>query len=1112
MTVTNDASRFQMRAADPNISTWLSANAGSGKTRVLTDRVARLLLKEVSPQRILCLTYTKAAATEMQNRLFRRLGAWAMMPDADLRKALASLGEDRDLDDAVLARARQLFARAIDTPGGLRIQTIHSFCAMLLRRFPLEAGVSPQFTEMDDRAAQLLQGDVLEEMSDGDGADVVRRLAAFVSEGTFPDFIKQIVAARGAFGQKIETADLCRMVDLPADFDDNALLEGVFLSDEKELIAELIGALEIGNPKSPALKALIGMRFDVPGQAEMKALEKAFLVAKDSEKTGIKGGTARIGDFPPSNTYKLLSSLMPRIEDLMRRVEAARPRRLALNAVRRSTILHDFAHDFLARYQAKKDARGWLDFDDLIQRVRRLLTEPGLAAWVLYRLDGGIDHILVDEAQDTSPDQWQVIQSLTDEFFSGENAAPRDRTLFVVGDKKQSIYSFQGADLIAFDRMRDHFAQRIAGTNQSLVEGELRHSFRSSTNILNLVDFVFQGEIRDAIGGKIQHLPFHENQPGRVDLWPLVPSAAKPEENDPFDPVDILGEGSAEVVLARQIAKSIKDLIDAGTQVCIDSKDRPIHAGDILILVRRRSPLFAEIIRACKNANLPIAGADRLKLGAEVAVKDLAALLSFLAMSEDDLSLATVLRSPLCGLTESELYALAQPRKDYLWHALRAARDQHGTVIAMLEDLRAQADYLRPYELIERVLTRHDGRRRLLARLGPEAEDGIDELLQQALAHERRVVPSLTSFLVAMQTDEVEVKRQSDSAGRRIRVMTVHGAKGLEAPVVILPDTADYDPPDKDQMVRSPEQPAFVKPVKDERPHQISDIIAQRKLRQAEERLRLLYVAMTRAQSWLIVAAAGKLDKSESWYQLIADAMETLGPTEILADGTKRHSFGVWPANADVRKLPDSQDSAMPDWALLPASEPAPAPATLSPSDLGGAKILAAEVTEDGGDAREKGSLLHLLLEHLSDVPAGDRPLVIEALVPDAGQRQCLLSTVNAILDNPAFADVFGPDSLAEVPLTADLAGRRLFGTIDRLIVRPNQVLAVDFKSNRLVPAAASDVPEGILRQMGAYAEALTQIYPGRRIDTAILWTALPTLMNLDRDIVRQALQHATIP
>jgi ATP-dependent helicase/nuclease subunit A len=1112
MIVPNDASSFQVRAADPGLSTWLSANAGSGKTRVLTDRVARLLLQEVSPQRILCLTYTKAAATEMQNRLFRRLGVWAMMPDADLRQALADLGEDRILGADVLARARQLFARAIDTPGGLRIQTIHSFCAMLLRRFPLEAGVSPQFTEMDDRAAQLLQEDVLEEMSDGADADSVRRLAGFVPEGTFPDLIKQIVANRAAFGQRWTPADLLAAFDLPPDFDEESLLAEVFLGGEADLVGALISALLTGNPKSEALKNLPGKKFDMPGQLELKTLEKAFLVASDSKKTDVKAGSARIGVFPPSATAKLISHQMPQIEDLMRRVEAARPRRLALKAAQRTAILHDFAQVFLARYQAKKDARGWLDFDDLIQRVRRLLTEPGLAAWVLYRLDGGIDHILVDEAQDTSPDQWQVIQSLTDEFFAGENAARIDRTLFVVGDKKQSIYSFQGADLLAFDRMRDHFAARIAGTNQSLVRGELRHSFRSSSNILRLVDLVFQGDARDAIGGEIAHLPFHLDQPGRVDLWPLIPSAAKPEDTDPYDPVDILGEGSAEVTLATRIANAIKDMLAAGTQIRIDGKDRPIHAGDILILVRRRSPLFAEIIRACKKADLPIAGADRLKLGAEVAVKDLAALLSFLATPEDDLSLATVLRSPLCGLSESQLYALAQPRKGYLWQALRGAEDRHSAVVAMLGDLRAQADFLRPYELIERVLTRHDGRRRLLARLGPEAEDGIDELLQQALSHERRDVPSLTSFLVALQTDDVEVKRQSDSAGRRIRVMTVHGAKGLEAPVVILPDTADYDPPDRDQIVRPSEGPVFARSAADELPHRFAQVIAQRKARQAEERLRLLYVAMTRAQSWLIVAVAGKLQKSGSWYQLIAAAVEVLGPTEILVDGIRRHSFGDWPVNVEGPASPDDHYQAVPDWALRPAPEPWRAPALVSPSDLGGAKVLPEEVVADGEDARQRGRLLHVLLEHLAHVPVSDRPIAAEILVPDGTLRQDLLVSVNAILDNPAFTEVFGPDSLAEVPVTAELAGRRLFGTIDRLIVRPDHVLAIDFKSNRLVPQGATEVPEGILRQMGAYAEALGQIYPGRLIETAILWTARPTLMVLDRDIVRQAVQRATIP
>jgi ATP-dependent helicase/nuclease subunit A len=1108
MTVMHDATIAQVAAANPVDSTWLSANAGSGKTRVLTDRVARLLLRGVEPQRILCLTYTKAAATEMQNRLFRRLGEWAMMPDAALRAALADLGETDTLNAARLGLARQLFARAIDTPGGLRIQTIHSFCAMLLRRFPLEAGVSPQFTEMDDRSGQMLRDDILEVMADGPESDLVRHLAGIVAEGNLPGLIQQITGLRTSFSAPMSRADLLAKFELPLGFDERALLAEVFLGDEAGLISDLINALAIGNPKSHALRYLAAADFSAPGQAACQALEWSMLMQGDG-KSGA-AGTARLGSFPPAATAKILADRMPQIEDLMRRVEAAMPRRLALNAVDRTMILHDFARAFLGHYAAGKAARGWLDFDDLIHHAKRLLTEPGLAAWVLYRLDGGIDHVLVDEAQDTSPDQWQVVQHLTDEFFVGENHARMDRTIFVVGDKKQSIYSFQGADVAAFDRMQQHFAARTAGVDRALVPGELRHSFRSSPNILRLVDYVFQGDVRAAIGGNVQHIAFHEDQPGRVDLWPVVPPSSDPKDENAFDPVDIVGEASAQATLATMIATEIRAMLAAGTQIRVGGRVRPVHAGDILILVQRRSTLFSEIIRACKKAELPIAGADRLKLGAEIAVKDLGALLAFLATPEDDLSLATVLRSPLCGLTEADLYALAQPRKGYLWQALREG-DGHVAVREMLADLMAQADYLRPYELIERTLTRHAGRQRLLARLGPEAEDGIDELLQQALAHERRDIPSLTSFLVALQTSDVEVKRQADAAGGRIRVMTVHGAKGLEAPVVILPDTADHTANDRDRTLRLADGTVMDRPPADDLPPALKAAKAVNAAREADERLRLLYVAMTRAQSWLIVAAAGKVTQPECWYTLVQQAMAELGPNAPLPDGRLRHDFGDWPEQLGHDAGPESSLKIdLPDWAHTPAPEPPPPAKLVSPSSLGGAKALPGEAGLDADLAKAQGTALHLLLEHLPGVDPANRAELAAALVPDAALRMAVWPQVSAILADDALAHIFGTHALAEVALTAELDGRRLVGTVDRLVVTDEQVLVVDFKSNRVVPDSPAKVPDGILAQMGAYAEALSQIYPGRRIEVAVLWTSVPRLMPLDRDIVRAALQSAT--
>ena len=839
----NDASARQVQAADPTASTWLSANAGSGKTKVLIDRVARLLLSGVKPQHILCLTYTKAAAAEMQNRLFKRLGAWAMMPDEGLLQELRALGDAHALPEH-LPTARQLFAAAIDTPGGLRIQTIHSFCAMLLRRFPLEAGVSPQFVELDDRAGRLLRDAIVQDMADVLAPEAVAAVARAYTGEDFAKLMDQTSRLKSAFANPMTLAECRAVFDVPAGVTPDTLLADVFLGGEAEWLAEIATILD-GGSKTDVKDAqkIRNMRLDAPSHATLDQMEDLFLTGEKANSPF----SAKLDTLPTKPTQTKLGPLHARLQDLMRRVEATRPKRLALLAAEKTAALHAFAATFLPEYARRKALRGWLDFDDLITRTRDLLAKSPVAQWVLFRLDGGIAHILVDEAQDTSPDQWQVIERLAAEFTAGQGAHSGPRTIFVVGDKKQSIYSFQGADVAAFDTMKDAFSHRLANSGSVLAKLDLEYSFRSSPAILRLVDLTFDDRRKMALGGDMKHHAFNADMPGYVELLPVVESGEKAPDFCMEDPVDLITDQHHSVRLAAVIASRIRTMIDTGHQIPIKGSNplrlRTVHAGDFLILVQRRSEVFSQIIRACKNLRLPIAGADRLKLGSELAVKDLAALLAFLATPEDDLSLAVILRSPLCGWTEPQLYNLAQGRDGYLWQALRAKAAEHPDTMAMLTDLRDQTDYLRPFDLIERALTRHNGRKNLLARLGAEAEDGIDELLSQALAYERNGVPSLTGFLGWLQTDDIDVKRQMESEGPKIRVMTVHGAKGLEAPVVILPDTADRKPNDRDEIYRFGTQgPAIWKTSKAESPAATDAERTDREEKRAQESLRLLYV------------------------------------------------------------------------------------------------------------------------------------------------------------------------------------------------------------------------------------------------------------------------------
>lgn len=1123
MTPRDDATERQIQAAHPAQSTWVAANAGSGKTRVLIDRVARLLLAGTEPQRILCLTYTKAAATEMQNRLFKRLGDWAMLADDKLRSDLARLGEDTALGKADLAKARRLFARALETPGGLRIQTIHSFCATLLRRFPLEAGISPGFRELDDRAAKLLRAQIVEEMAESLAPEIMAEVASIYTGEDFTALMEQVTSARHGFTQTADEAGLKAVFGLdPAD-SAAKLLADSFLGNEAALIAELLPILHASGPNDQkAATRLAALNLDTPGFSELIGLEK-LLLHSDEVKDVDKRLTAKIDAFPTKDARISFAHRMDQLNALMRRIEQARPRRIGLDAATKTLALHRFATAFLPIYEQAKSLRGWLDFDDLIARAKGLLTDRSVAQWVLYRLDGGIDHILVDEAQDTSPDQWKVIELLAEEFTAGEGAqAGRERTLFVVGDKKQSIYSFQGADVAAFDDKHTLFQTKFAAVSKIFADMELLHSFRSASAILNLVDETFREGFGRALGDAPSHLAFHAQLPGRVDLWPLIEPVKAEEDENWDDPVDLISETHHTAQLANKIAAEIHALIAAGTAIP-DEKGQPraIHAGDFLILVQRRSTLFSEVIRACKQQGLPIAGADRLKLGGELAVKDLAALLSFLATPEDDLSLAAVLRSPLCGWSEDELFRLAHGRKGYLWEALRNYPADHDT-LRMLHDLRDQADFLRPFDLLDRVLTRHHGRQRMLARLGDEAEDGIDELLSQALAYEQSEVPSLTGFLIWMETDDITVKRQMDGAGDKIRVMTVHGAKGLEAPVVILPDTTDRNPRDLDEIYRLPDGLPVWKTPADASPDAIRDTRARRKADQAAESARLLYVALTRPRSWLIVAGAGdaKTGRKEgpkpvqdwAWYRLVERAMRARG-AETLAGGVLRLANGDWPAAILTSPGAKDTEASLPAWANIPAPEMARPAQPLSPSDLGGAKALPGEslsLTED--QAKARGTAVHLLLEHLPAFAATDWPSAAANLIPDAALCSDVLEEAQRLLQTPDLAWLFVPDSLAETPFCARIGSSLIHGSIDRLIVAPDRITIVDFKSNTVVPKSADQVPEGILRQMGAYVAALRQVYPDCPVQPFILWTRNAQLMSLAPDIVSAALDRAAIP
>jgi len=1096
----SDASRAQNRASSPAGSAWVGANAGSGKTRVLTDRVARLLLHGADPQRILCLTYTKAAAAEMKNRLFKRLGAWSMMQDAELQAELAQLEETGDVD---LAQARQLFARALETPGELKIQTIHAFCGTILRRFPLEAGVSPGFREMDDRATLALRADLMNEIAEQE-PEVFAAMAVH-SPGDGPEsLLNAILSQRDSFATPFDRAALEE--ELGVRLDDAPM--AVMGPDERDLLSRLVDAMtSVGtaNEKKTALpKVVTAMRAHGVEPAE------SFLLF--GEKTDKRDYLAKVDKFA---TKKVMEALDPAdveaMNDLAMAVEAARTDRLARGVLERTQALHDFARVFLTRYDAAKAAQGMLDFDDLILRTRSLLTKKDMSPWVLFKLDGGIEHILVDEAQDTSPRQWDVIEALTSEFYAGEGVERSERTLFVVGDEKQSIYSFQGAQPAEFGRMREVFRGRLGAAEKPFGEVALDVSFRSAAPILALTDEVFAPADRGGVRDEVNHAAFDDEKPGRVDLWPFLESEKDATEAPWWQPIDTPSPDRADLQLAQHIAAEIARMLASGTQIPGKDGPRPMTAGDILILLRSRGPLFHGLIGHLKDANVPVAGADRVKLGGELAVKDLLALMRFAVTPDDDLSLASALRSPLFDVDEDALFRMAQGRGKARLLGRLQEDPRHAVAAKLLQAIRDDGDFTRPFEFLDHILTRHDGRRRFIARLGAPAAEGLDELLAQALAYERTEPPTLTGFLNWLEPDTLDIKRELGVAGDAVRVMTIHGAKGLEAPVVILPDTA--------QRNRKGAPPVLPRdgaaPIWQASPN--SDVeaeaVAAHKARGDREQERLLYVALTRAEHWLIVAGAGKRgsDSDPAWFDMVEQGMMDLGATHHAApDGLEGSTLRLesrWSnGRGEVAAAPAVTRLQAPQWGEVPAPVE---DRLMSPSRMDGAHALPGE-GEETARALLRGEVTHALL----DLPMnGDFDTMAEPLLVRLPEdmRADVLVEVRHVREAPALAVLFGPDARAEVSVAGVLGTNKVFGRVDRIVRQPDHILIVDFKSNRVIPNSPDQTPEAVLRQMAAYRAVLTPAFPGQRIDVAIVWTAAARLDILPHDLVNAALERAAL-
>jgi len=1145
----------QRTAADPGLNAFVTANAGSGKTKTLIDRVARLLLAGAPPAAILCVTYTKAAAAEMQRRLFDLLGGWSVMEDDHLRAKLAGLegGDAGRFDANDLSRARTLFARALETPGGLKIQTIHAFCEKLLRRFPIEARVSPGFTVMDDAAAALIAQEARAAVAghaldvEGPIAEAYGRLSVALDFDSFQQMFATFEARReaiaayvdacggyegmradvwrvcGGFDEATSAADIARSAMARLDRRLWREAAGVLLRGGKTDSARGAVMAELAASAEPDLERALGLFFTKGGKGEA-----ATWVAKAA-------------------AFKTAEPLRAALLDEQTRLERVREEVRAAGVAEMTVMVLALASAYAEAYRRERQDRGALDFTDLVARVRDLVASRPDAAWVLYKLDGGIDHILVDEAQDTAPDQWAIVSALVGEFWSGEGL-PRERgagerTLFVVGDEKQSIYSFQGADP---DRLRQEtlgYIARIEAAGRIAVGVPLTLSYRSTPQVLDFVDALFIApETRRGVPPPrgedvVSHAAFRADHAGCVDLWPLERDE-KAEEREAWDaPLDQEAETSANRRLARRIAGEIKALVARGDGVF--DKDRrawrPADFGDVLILVRRRGVLFEEILRELKRSGVAVAGADRLSLSAHIAFDDLIAAARFALFPDDDLTLAALLKTPLCGLDDDDIYALAKDRRPRsLWTVLRERGGEQrrwAEALDLLQALRRLAGRHTPFDFYARLvgLTNADGRSvraRMLTRLGSEAGDVIDEFLARVLAAEARGLRDLESLTAAFVDLDIAVKREMETGAGEVRVMTAHGAKGLEAPIVFLPETTLTRTARGSPLLETADG-GFLWSARGDDDCAASLAAREwRKQKEEDEAWRLLYVALTRARERLVLC--GRIDsrtKDESvggWYAAMREAFahpRIAGEVRMVRAGDMEvQRFGPDPEPVAGTASAPAVPAPPPAWIRQPApAEPVAgryaSPSRLAEQERGPAPSPLAQV--EGLGRFRRGELIHRLLQLLPDVTPPDRRAAAAAILArepgltDA-QRREMIAAAFAVLDDPVFAEVFGPGSRAEAAVAGTSprlpAGLAVSGRVDRLLVTAERVLVVDFKTNRPAPARIEDADPAYRIQMAVYVAVLEAVFPGRRIEAALVWTDGPRLMPVPENIIAATL------
>jgi ATP-dependent helicase/nuclease subunit A len=1108
---------------DPANSASLEASAGSGKTWQLVSRVVRLLLEGAEPGGILALTFTRKAAVEMRLRLNERLRMFATADDAALREALSGIGVTPDA--AVLARARSIYRELLFTPFPPRAMTLHAFCQELLARFALEARVPPDFglyeneEELVERSWRRLQARLIAE-PDAPPARALRTLVDLgFNEFTLRDLVTLFIAHRGDWWAY--TSDLPRERGSGADQDDaTAYATGRLRAelgpcDADAALREIdsaacnayLGTLwrwlrewgNVGSVKAERLEPAVELR----GAARLEALADALLT-KDGEPYAFQPGRK----FADAQRASLLETH----GEVLRRFSAAHDQWTRAQSLRRSEAAFTLGEAALAALREELAREHALGFTELEWHTCRLLQRDGAPDWVRYRMDRRVDHLLIDEFQDTSPTQWRMLLPLLEEMAAGESG--RARSLFIVGDAKQSIYGFRRADPRLLGRATQWMQERLQARS-----APLHHSRRSAPAIINFVNALFaHPEVGERIDFAL-HDTHRRDDWGRVEIAPLVPDAtasgaAALTFRDPLARARLTREDLRARTEAEQVSRRIRALIDSGVEVTTQAGRHRIGYGDIMVLARARTHLH-HLERQLTADGIPFVGAARGTLLETSIARDLMALLRLLDAPHRDLELAQVLRSPLFGAGDEALVKLAAEVRAHggTWvDALgRLARDgaPGAPVFARAHDLlgqwRALAARLPAHDLVDRIVRDTDAAERYEAALprvtGARARANLGAFLQLALEADSGRYPSLPRFLQWLEAQQRAFQNAPDepppaAATEQVRIMTIHAAKGLEAAAVFLVNTGSQQGPRTPRLL-------IEWPQDHDRPTRVCvtgpgaklDVLARavadgHKAREVREELNVLYVAATRARHFLHISGFAPAKASaRSWHGYAWRAMEPLeraAPLPGTIRGSLCHAVGVPAVTARPAAAPPTPSV---DPRLR---KPLTVTAALATPSARVDERSAFETPETAA----RGTAIHYLLQRLSQAPAGDDDLwnELRARLDVEPARQDFskwLVDARALLGDTELARFFDPTryhkAWNEVPILVD----NTTAAIDRLVDDGAHLWVIDYKTHTRPDAAL--LVERYRPQLAAYAGAIEKVWPGRPVRAGLILTATRT-------------------